>query len=74
MAAITASLPAIFELIRLGVPGLQHLIAYVFEVRNVLTQSDEWTVEMQSAFVAALVATKSDPAYQPDAPAAPPAP
>lgn len=71
LAAIVASLPEIFKLISLAVPGVQHLIDYVFKVRDVLTQSGHWTPEIQAAFIQSLIATKTDPAYQPDAPAAP---
>jgi len=66
MTAALAALPTIFELIRLAVPGVQNLIAWVLAIRTTLQQSAEWTPAMEEAFIASLVATKTAPAYQPD--------
>lgn len=64
--AIIASLPAILDLISKMAPGFAHLINYVSTVRTVLKQSEEWTPELESAFVESLLATKTDPAYRLD--------
>ena len=66
MPAVIAALPTIFELIRLAVPGVQNLIQWVLAVRTTLQQNAAWTPELEEAFIASLVATKTDPAYQPD--------
>lgn len=66
MPVVIQTLPAIMQLITLAVPGFTNLITYVREVRATLKQSAEWTPEMESAFLDALLATKTDLAYQPD--------
>lgn len=46
--------------------GITHLIEFVKSVRTAAQQTAAWTPEMESAFLAALKATTTDPAYQPD--------
>jgi hypothetical protein len=48
--------------------GVEHLIAFIGSVRAAAQQTGEWTPAMEEAFRAALLATKTDPAYQPDQP------
>ena len=66
MPAVIAALPTVLELIRLAVPGVANLIAWVLAIRTTLQQSAAWTPALEEAFIASLVATKTDPAYQPD--------
>lgn len=60
--ALIAALPTITV-------GITQLIAWITEVRKAAQQSAAWTPEMESAFLRALEATKTNPAYQPDSPA-----
>ena len=68
MAAALAALPTILQLITLMAPGFTHLIKWVMSLRLAASQSREWTEEMETAFITALIATKTDPAYTPDPP------
>lgn len=69
MAAALAILPSVMQLITLAVPGFTHLINWVMSIRVAARQSAEWTDAMEDAFIASLVATKTNPAYIPDPPA-----
>ena len=68
MPQALAALPIILELIKLATPGFVHLINWVMALRVTLKQDAAWTPEFEEAFIAALVATKTDPAYIPDPP------
>lgn len=65
-AAALAALPTVFQLISLGVVGVQHLIAWVESIRSAAQQTGEWTKELNDAYIAALLATRQDPAWQQD--------
>lgn len=57
--ALIAALPTISV-------GVTHLIDWIGAVKKAAQQNAAWTPEMEQAFVNALLATKNDPAYQPD--------
>ena len=66
MEKALALLPVILAAIPTITTGVNYLISWVESVRQALKQSGEWTPEMETAFLNSLVATKTDPAYQPD--------
>lgn len=66
MTAAFAALPAILQLIQIGVPAVENLIAWVSALRTAATQSGEWTTAMETAFLTALLAYEAAPEWQPD--------
>ena len=48
--------------------GAVQLWNFINSVRSAAQQSGEWTSEIEAAYRAALQATSTDPAYQPDKP------
>jgi hypothetical protein len=46
--------------------GAVQLWNFINSVRSAAQQSAEWTPALEQAYLAALAATKTDPAYQPD--------
>ena len=66
MQAALALLPLILQYLPTVTVGIEHLIAWISGVRTAAKQSGEWTPEMETDFLEALIATKNDPAYQPD--------
>lgn len=71
MAAILALLPGILSMLPTITTGVEKLVALIGSIRGAAQQSGEWTPDLESAFLNALLATKTDPAYQPDKPATP---
>lgn len=67
-AAILAILPQIIALIPIITTGVEHIIAWINSIRTAAQQTGQWTPALETAFLEALIATKLDPAYQPDAP------
>ena len=65
--AVIAAIPVVLDLIAKMAPGFQHLIAWIMGVRTALSQDQAWSPELENAFIASLIATKTDPAYLPDA-------
>ena len=47
--------------------GVGEFIAWINSLRAAAQQAGEWTPEQESAYRAALLAKKNDPAYKPDA-------
>lgn len=72
MEAALLALPVILELISKLTPGFMHLLNWVVQVRALARQSAAWTPELEEAFIQSLIATKTNPAYQPDPPSAVP--
>jgi len=66
MGAILALLPGILSLLPTIVTGAEKIIALIGSIRAASQQSGEWTPELEAAFLNALLATKTDPAYQSD--------
>ena len=64
--AVIAAIPVVLDLITKLAPGFQHLINWIMGIRTVLAQDSAWTPELENAFIASLIATKTDAAYQPD--------
>lgn len=67
MSAILAFLPTIIALIPLLTKGVDEIIHLISLIRDAAKQNEEWTEELETAFLNALIATKTDPAWQPDA-------
>ncbi len=66
LTAALALLPTILEYIPKVEVGVESLIAWVQGLRAAAQQSAVWTPAQETAFLEALIATKTDPAYQPD--------
>ena len=66
MPAILALLPQIFALLPTVTTGVEHLIAWIESIRASAQQSGEWTPELDDQYRASLLATRNNPAYQPD--------
>jgi hypothetical protein len=64
--AVIAAIPVVLDLIAKLAPGFQHLISWIMGIRTVLAQDQAWTPELENAFIASLISTKTDPAYAPD--------
>jgi len=67
MASILALLPSIIALIPSLTVGVEKIITLVMSIRAAAQQSQEWTPALEAAFLEALVATKTNPAYKQDA-------
>ena len=68
MVAILALLPSILALIPTIGAGVKYIIDFIASIRVVAQQSGEWTPELETQFLNALLATRNDPAWQPDPP------
>lgn len=66
MTAILALLPGILALIPSISNGVEQLIALIGSIRTAAQQTGEWSPELETQFLNALLATKTDPAWQPD--------
>ena len=74
MTAALALLPIILQYLPTMTVGVEQLIAWITSVRTAASQASVWTPELETAFLEALIATKTTPAYQLDpAAAVPPA-
>ncbi len=67
MTAALALLPVILQALPTVEVGVSSLISWVENVRTSAQQSGEWTPELESAYQASLLASKTNPAYLPDA-------
>lgn len=68
MQAALALLPLILQYLPTVTVGIEHLIAWITNLRTAAKQANMWTPELETAFLEALILTKTDAAYQPDAP------
>lgn len=59
------------QLLPLVETGVPQFIAWLHTLRIAAQQAGEWTQAQDDAFLAAIKAKESDPAYQPDPPATP---
>lgn len=66
MPAALALLPVVLQYLPTIETGVEHLWSWINSVRSAAQQSSEWTEELEAQYRAALQATGSDPAYQPD--------
>lgn len=66
MSAALALLPLVLQYLPTVEVGVEQLIAWVSGVRAAAQQSNVWTADQETAYMAALQATKNDPAWQPD--------
>ena len=66
MPALLLLLPQIIALLPTVTTGVQYLIQWIASIRGAAQQSGIWTPELETAFLDALLATATDPAYQPD--------
>lgn len=46
--------------------GVEHLINWIGSLRAAAKQTREWTEELETAFLEALLASRTDPAWQLD--------
>ncbi len=67
MPAILALLPPLIAEIPAMTSGAAAVIKFISGIRSAAQQSSEWTPELETAFVNALIAKGSSPAWQPDA-------
>lgn len=67
LTAALALLPTILEYIPKVETGVEQLIAWVKGVRAAAQQAAVWTPALETSFLEAILATKTDPAYQTDA-------
>lgn len=66
LAALLALVPGVLAAIPSMTTGVQQVIALIAAIRTAAIQDGTWTPELDSAFLNALLATKTDPAWQPD--------
>lgn len=65
--AIIALIPQLIGLLPVITTGVEHFVAWISALRTAAKQSNEWTPEMESAFINSLILRAvSNPAYQPD--------
>ena len=68
MLALLALLPTIVSGVSSGISAVKNGIALISAIREAAKQSGDWDESHEALFQEALLATKSDPAWQPDAP------
>lgn len=67
MAAILPIIAQLLPLLPSLTTGVGQLIGFIGSIRAAAQQSGEWTPELEKAFVDALIARNTDPAWRPDA-------
>lgn len=66
MPAIIAIIAQLIPLIPSLTVGVESLIAFIASIRTAAQQSGEWTPELEKAFLDALLARSTSPAWRPD--------
>lgn len=67
MALALASLPTILALIQAGVPAVESLITWVASLRASATATAQWTPQMETDFLNAVISMASSKQWTPDA-------